>query len=76
MRQVDINDDDEVKTFALLAAKAFAKNDVLRTFTNGDIEPNCLFAVRWGANKDCVLVLRLHEYAEVLNFTNIIKQEN
>ena len=75
MRQVDIND-DEVKTFALLAAEAFGNNKGLKTFTNGDIEPNCLFAVRWGLNKDCVVVFRLHEYDEVLNFTNVIKQEN
>jgi hypothetical protein len=40
----------------------------------GEIEPGCWLALRWGMGKDCVLVLKLDEFEQPVNFQNIIKR--
>ncbi len=57
--------------FAKKAAEHFASNPKHSSF--GDIEPGAFIALRWGLGDDCVLVLRLHEDEEPVNFQQIIK---
>jgi hypothetical protein len=59
--------------FAEKAAAHFAAHPEHWTFTDGDIVPGCLFAVRWGLGKDCVLVLKLDDYELPVNFQEIIR---
>ena len=47
--------------FVRKAAAWFAANPRGATYTEGDIEPGCWFALRWGMGKDCVLLLRLDD---------------
>lgn len=64
---------DEVKEFAKRAAKKFADNNHLSTYTDDVIEPGCLFAVRWGLGNNCVVVFRLDEDFEPINFQELIR---
>ena len=74
MEHVTIEERSEQDEFALKAAEWFAEHPGGHTFTLGDVKPECLLGIRWGLGGDCVVVVRLHEYATVLNYTNIIKQ--
>lgn len=72
MQTVNLSERRERETFALKAAEWFSKNPEGTTYTSGDIVPDCLFAVRWGLGKDCVVVFRLHEYEAIENYENVI----
>ena len=62
--------------FAQKAAKCFGDSPEIRTFTNsGDIEQGELFAVRWGLDADCVVVLKVDEYHEPTNYHNIVDNQ-
>jgi hypothetical protein len=58
--------------FAARAAEHFAKHKEHRTFTTGEIESGCLFAVKWGLDNDCVLVFQLD--TDPIIFAQIIKE--
>lgn len=60
--------------FASKAAEHFAAHPEHGSFTDGDIEPGCLLALRWGLGNDCVLVLRLHDYEMPVNFQQLIRE--
>lgn len=50
--------------FAREAGDYFLKNPEKETYTRGEIEPDCLFAIRWGADRGAahaVLVLQVAE---------------
>lgn len=46
----------------------------MRTWTEGPVIPGAMFAVRWGADEDCVVVLQLDDFAEVLLYENIVER--
>lgn len=72
MKQVYLNKRKEEEAFALEAAKHFEMHPAHTTFTLEDIEAGCWFALRWGMDKDCVVVFKLDEYFEPQNYCNII----
>ena len=72
MRMTSIADDSEVMAFAGLAAEHFAEHPDHTSY--GDIKEGEFLALRWGLDGDCVLVLKLHEYFEPVNFQNIIQR--
>lgn len=74
MKMVYMPKDDEVREFAKEAAKRFAQNKEHHTYTHSDIEAGCLFAMRYGWNDDCVVVFRLDEDFEPINYQQSIKQ--
>lgn len=59
MKLVDINTQRAEQAFAEKAAAAFAREPKMRSYTDGDIVPGCLFALRWGLHERAVAVLRL-----------------
>jgi len=59
VRHVFMVDAESELSFVRRAVRNFTEYPEHRTYTDGEIEPGCLFAVRWGADDDCVLVLRL-----------------
>lgn len=74
MRMVRLDEEGEVRGFAKKAAKNFAENELINTFTDGaDIYAGCLFALRWGFGDDCVLVFRLDEDFEPVNYQQLIE---
>lgn len=73
MRMVHLDEEDEVREFAKKAAKSFTANEQFITFTDGEVEAGCLFAIRWGFGADCVLVFRLDEDFEPVNYQQLIK---
>lgn len=72
MRMVKVEEEMEKIRFAERAARYFALHPKCDTCVDGDIEPGCLLAVRWGINKDCVLILKLDDHFEPTNYQNII----
>lgn len=74
MEMVHMSEDDEVRDFAKRAARSFAKNDKYITFTDSDIKAGCLFAMRFGWKADCVVVFRLDEDFEPVNYQQLIRQ--
>ena len=74
MRTVNLELDAERLAFAREAAEWFKKDPAMRTYTNGPIEPGKWFAVRWGADEDCVVVFKLDDFAEVVKFDNIVER--
>ena len=69
-----INDEIETQEFAKLAAERFAGNKELYSFTKDKIIPGCLFALRWGLGEDCVVVFKLDENFEPINFQQLVKK--
>lgn len=74
-RMTTINGELERIAFARKAADSFAKNQKFFTYTDGDIVPGCLFAVRWGLGEDCVLVFRVDPECEVVNFQQAVRNQ-
>ena len=73
MRMVHLDKEDEVKEFAQKAAKYFSENDECATFTMSDIEAGCLFAMRYGFFNDCVVVFRIDDVFEPVNYQQLIE---
>ena len=71
MRMVNLYEDDNVKEFAQKAAKHLAEHDEHTTFTDSDIEAGCLFAMRYGFFNDCVVVFRLDDVFEPVNYQQL-----
>jgi len=59
--------------FAERAAACFSKDAKMATFTDGDIAPGVFLALRWGLGNDCVLVVKLDEYDQPVNYQQLVK---
>lgn len=75
MRSINIEEENERQAFAKKAAECFRLNPGYRTFSDGPLAPGKWLGIRWGAGEDCVVVLKIHEYEEIVNYTNIILRE-
>jgi hypothetical protein len=58
--------------FAEKAAEDFIKNP--KHWSYGDLTPGSLLAIRWGMGEDCVLVLKLDEYHENVNYQQLARR--
>lgn len=74
MKLVYVDELEAEIAFAETAAKWFAENPKGNTYTDGEIEPGCLFAVRWGLGDDCVLVIRLDDNHIPTNYQELVKK--
>lgn len=63
----------EVQEFAKSAAKCFTRDEKISAFTEDKVEAGCFFAVRWGLGNDCVVVFKLDEDFEPINFQQIVR---
>lgn len=72
MRMTTIYDEQARMDFAQRAAKHFSDNPHIQSYTDGEIVAGCLFALRMGLGKDCVLVFQLDEFFEPTNYQNIV----
>lgn len=73
MKMVRLDEEDEVKEFAQKAAKYFSEHSECTTFTISGIEAGCLFAMCYGFFNDCVVVFRLDDVFEPINYQQLIK---
>ena len=74
MEMTTFNETEDVLRFAKMAASIFAKDKKVNTVTaSGHIIQGDLFAVRWGLDGNCVVVFRVSEEFEPINFQDLIK---
>jgi hypothetical protein len=73
MRAVYASDVDEEMAFARKAAAHFAAHPEHSTYTDGDIEPGCFLAIRWGLGEDCVVVVRLDDRHVPTNYMELVR---
>ena len=74
MRMVYVSEDNEVRDFAKKAAMVFASHKDVYTYTSMGIEAGELFAVRFGSCDNCVVVFRIDEDFEPINYQQLIDQ--
>jgi hypothetical protein len=74
IQQYRLGEEEEIKKFVQLAAIAFGENPQYATFTDGEIEPGKMFAVRWGLGEDCILIFKIDEDFQPRNYANVIKK--
>lgn len=65
-RVVYMSDERERQAFAERAAAKFAADPKLRTYTDGDVEPDAWFAVRWGLHDRAVMVFKIGDVPPVV----------
>lgn len=74
MRMVRMEEEKELHEFVQKAAKSFSENPEFYTFTEGGIECGAFFALRYGLGDDCVVVFKISDEMEPVNFQNIIER--
>ena len=75
MRVTSIKSENELLDFVKQAAKWFELHPWGRTFTGQgaeDLDTDTLFAVRWGGDDDCVLVLRTSDTFEPVVYGQVM----
>jgi hypothetical protein len=60
--------------FAERAAACFRSDPKLATFSDRSVSPGSYLALRWGLGNDCVLVVKLDEYDEPINYQQLVRQ--
>ena len=75
MRMTHIGE-NEFEEFAKKAVECFEADPKIITYSeHGEPRPDELYAIRFGMGNDCVVVFRVHEFCEVVNFQQCIKGE-
>ena len=72
MITVKVEEEMERIRFADRAARYFSLHPECQSFSDIDLSPGCLLALRCGLGDDCVLVLKLDPHFEPTNYQNII----
>lgn len=75
MRQYQETEETERLEFARKAAKHFEENPLSVTFSKNGPENGEFMALRWGGGNDCVVVFRVHEYEDIINYAQFISRE-
>jgi hypothetical protein len=71
-RMTYLNEEIDRNKFAEEAGEDFSKHPEHCSF--GDVTPGSFLALRWGLGNDCVLVLKLDENSEPVNYQNLVKK--
>lgn len=64
MKHRRLNEEFEKIALVQAAKEAFDKDPKLATFSIGDVVEGSLFAVRWGLDNDCIMILKIDESTE------------
>lgn len=62
--------------FLARAVVFFTNNPSGSAYSNGEVKPNCLIAVRWGIDNNHILVFRTSEYEEPRNWRQVFPHES
>lgn len=73
-RHTSVAEETARMEFAKKAAAHFAAHQKHTSYTDGNIEPGAMLALRWGCGNDCVLVLKLDEIERPVLFAQIIQE--
>lgn len=73
MRTVYMSDENRREKFAITAAKWFKENPNHWTYTDNDIACGELFAMRFGGNNDGVIVFKISDRFEPINYAELIR---
>lgn len=74
MRMVQMEEERKLHEFVQKAAKSFSENPKFYTFTEDKIDRGVFFAIRYGLGDDCIVVFKISDEMEPVNFQNIIKR--
>lgn len=72
-RVTSIDQENEKIEFVKKAAARFKDSPELATFTEGEIEPGCFFAVRWGMHNRAILIFKLDDCFEPVIYGDVIE---
>lgn len=75
MRQFYPDQEEQKLLFAKKAAEHFAANPGHCTYRIDELKRGEFLALRWGAGCDCVVVLKIDEYDEIINYCNFIPRD-
>lgn len=75
MRIIYLSEEKEIQGFAQRAARYFEENPQHRSYSDREINPGCLLAMKWGRWDNCVLVLKLDDFFEPINYQNLIHKK-
>lgn len=75
MRHYDAEVDQKKLKFAKEAAEHFNKNPLDVTYTTAGPKNDEYLALRWGMGNDCVLVLKVDEFEEMILYPQFIDRE-
>ncbi len=75
MIHVDLEERKKRHNFMLEAATVFKEHPEIYTYTEGEIVPGCLFAVRWGLARTSVVVFKLDDSSPIENYMSVIPVE-
>lgn len=73
MKHIYLENKKEEEEFVLKAAKHFKEKPEHNTLTLNDIKEGCWFAMRWGMDRNGVVVFKLDEDFEPTNYLEVIK---
>ena len=73
MKHIYLSARKEEEQFVSKAVKYFKENPHKNTFTEKEIEVGCWFAIRWGLDRNGVVIFKLDENFEPTNYMEIIK---
>ena len=76
MKMTYIHEEREVADFAERAGVHFKEHPEHRSYTDSEIVKGCLFALRFGLGEDCVVVFKLDEDFDVINFQQAVPSSN
>jgi hypothetical protein len=75
MKMTHIEEEKEKIEFLERAKKSFSENKEFHTYTdNGRIENGEFFAIRWGIGGDCIVIFKVSEECEPINFQNVLEK--
>ena len=74
MKLTYLSGEQDLLDFAKEAADRFSANPSMTSYSYSEIGPESLVALRWGLDKDCVLVIKLDEYFEPVIYQQVIKK--
>ncbi|NBW19470.1 MAG: hypothetical protein EBR82_66995 [Caulobacteraceae bacterium] len=72
MKQFYMTEEMQKLKFAELAARHFAANPLDLTFTEKGILQGAYMALRWGLGNNCVVVVKLDDYEDPVNYCDLI----
>jgi hypothetical protein len=74
MQSVYLSEREKQDNFAKMAARYFNLNKEKTSFTEGEIERGCFFALRYGCDGNGVVVFKIDDFVSPTNYIDICKE--
>lgn len=73
MRSVYLQEQRDESAFIEKAARYFEEHPQAKSFAENDPEPGEPLALRWGPDRNCIVLVKLDQYFEPRNYQNAIR---